>query len=98
LRFFKCNLCRYAVECALGTGAMGGGLGGLGSSMGHGGSPGGGGGGGGSPGGYAGGGGGGGGAGAGPGAAEDPTTSEDVAGLYGMVRDALHTEGARWRR
>ena len=51
-----------SVECALGTGAMGGsgssGMGGLGS---------------------------------------DPATAEDVDGLYGMVRDALHTEGARWR-
>ena len=30
--------------------------------------------------------------------AMDPNVADDIAGLYGMVRDALHTEGTRWRR
>ena len=61
-----------SVECALGTGAMGGsgGSGPMGGSAGVGGG----------------------------GASTDAATNEDVEGLYGMVRDALHTEGARWRR
>jgi hypothetical protein len=38
------------------------------------------------------------GVGGGGGGSSDAATTEDVEGLYGMVRDALHTEGARWRR